>query len=645
MKFKIEKELTVKNPAMQLGFVILENLELKAGAEDKIEDNLLNVHEVIASEYFSQAEIDGNPEVAAFLKGFQDLGLSEGVVSLKSMLEIIALKGKKLVLGHPLIDFYNSFVLRESLPAGAYDLDRVVGDVILRASYNEDKFKQLNKDEYKQVGETVVFADSEEVLCTNWVHKQSDTHKIRPRTKYVMFRLESCALSESEFVAKLKKFESELKDLFEFDALESIHLNKDNLEDEIKLSKEAETRRFRFVEYTEILTRGVSDVIVEEELMQDLIEGKKLRIKHGVDPTTSDLHLGYAVNYEKMRAFQERGHQIVFLIGTFTGRFGDPTDKSESRKMRDKKQVEELAKNYLKQLARILDIKKVEVVYNADWFDKMSAEDILRLMSEFTVARMLERDMFQKRIKDGKEIGLHEIVYPLLQGYDSVEIKSDLTVIGTDQTFNELQARPLQKFRGQKPQNVIAMKLLVGTDGTQKMSQSLGNYVGFDDTPEDKFGKLMSIPDHLILTYFEAITRLPMTEIRHIEAELKAGVNPRDIKMKLAMEVVTAYDGEKAALKAKEAFINIFQKGGIPDEIAEYKLEDKEMDLRKVLVESGLLSSSSDAGRMIKQGAVKIDGEKVGDSYYQFKLENLKDPSVNKFLVQVGKRKFIYIVL
>lgn len=388
-------------------------------------------------------------------------------------------------------------------------------------------------------------------------------------------------------------------------------------------------------EIQELLTRGVADVIVREDLEKKLKAKKKLRIKHGVDPTTSDLHLGYAVIYEKLRRFQELGHTIVFLIGGFTGRFGDPTDKNETRKMRDKADVDTLAKNYLKQLGKILDLSKVEVRNNADWYDKMSAEDLLRIMSEFSVAQMLERDMFQNRIKDGKRIGLHEIVYPVLQGYDSVELKSDLTVIGTDQIFNELQARVCQGSRSMPLQDLIAMRILVGLDGKQKMSQSLGNYIAFNDAPDEMYGKIMSIPDSLIFEYFELVTRLPMAEIQELKAEMESGKNPRDYKMRLGREIVSIYHGKEAVKSAEAAFINQFQKKEIPDDIPVKKLkgEQKVMD---VMVNEKMCGSKSEARHLIEGGGVKIDGEKVSDINAVLPQSDL--------VLQVGKRKFLKVV-
>ncbi|OIO53393.1 tyrosine--tRNA ligase [Candidatus Peregrinibacteria bacterium CG1_02_41_10] len=385
----------------------------------------------------------------------------------------------------------------------------------------------------------------------------------------------------------------------------------------------------------EVLSRGVEEIVVEKALREKMQSGRVLRVKHGVDPTTSDLHLGHAVNYEKLRQFQELGHKIVFLIGSFTARFGDPTDKSETRKMRDKKEVEAMAKNYIGQLGRLLDISKLEIRYNGEWYDQMNAEELLHLMSEFTVARMLERDMFQERIKEGRGIGLHEPVYPVLQGYDSVMLESDLTVVGRDQKFNELQARPLQETRGQKPQDVVCMPLLVGTDGKKKMSQSLGNYVALNDDPKDKYGKIMSLPDELIFDYFTLLTRLSLKEIEELKQELKQGKNPRDCKMRLGREIVQIYDGLSAAQEAERCFVSVVQNKEKPEEIEEYKLKES-LNLVDVLVNAGMVDSKSAARRLIEQGGVKVNDQKVEDVNLIIKPEGQ--------VIQAGKRKFVKIV-
>lgn len=381
-----------------------------------------------------------------------------------------------------------------------------------------------------------------------------------------------------------------------------------------------------------VLSRGVQEIVVEKVLRKKLLSGQQLRVKHGVDPTSKDLTLGHAVVYEKMRQLQELGHKIVFLIGSFTGRFGDPTDKNKARDLRSKEEVLAIGKDYVKQLGKILDIDKIELRDNGEWYDKFSAEDLLKLMSKFTVARMLERDMFKKRIQTGKEINMHEPVYPILQGYDSVELKSDLTVIGLDQKFNELQARPLQEEAGQPPQDLIMMPLLIGTDGVNKMSQSLGNYIGIIDSPNEQFGKIMSIPDKLIYSYFELCTRVSTEKLAEVEEQLKSDTNPRDIKIRLAKEIVTIYHGVKVAESTAEEFINIFSNKQKPTSIPEHKFI-KNATIIEILANSKLVSSKSEARRLIDQ-----DGVKVNDRAVKTWGEN----SFNKGdIIQVGKRRFI----
>lgn len=387
----------------------------------------------------------------------------------------------------------------------------------------------------------------------------------------------------------------------------------------------------------ELLTRGVSEIVIRKDLEEKLRSGKKLRVKHGVDPTTKDLHLGHSVIYKKLRKFQDLGHIVIFLIGSFTARFGDPTDKTAVRTMRSKEEVMEMAKNYIKQIGKILDVKKLEIRYNGEWFDEMSAEELLRLMSEFTVARMLERDMFEERMKEGKDIGLHEPVYPVLQAYDSVMLKSDLTVIGNDQKFNELQARPMQKSRGQIPQDVMIMPLLIGTDGKRKMSQSLGNYIGFEDPPEEQYGKIMSLPDELILQYFELCTDVTLAEIQKMKKAMKEGENPKQFKMRLGREIATLYHDAASAKKAEESFVRVFQKGEIPEKIEVKKVGKGEWKIVDLLVEIGLAPSKSEARRLIQQSGIKVNNEKISDENMQITLGS------EPVLFQAGKRRFLKI--
>ena len=388
----------------------------------------------------------------------------------------------------------------------------------------------------------------------------------------------------------------------------------------------------------EILTRGVEGIIKKESLIKKLKSGRRLRVKHGIDPTTKDLHIGYAVVYEKLRLLQEMGHQIVFLIGDFTGRFGDPTQRLEIRKLRNKKEVLALSKKYFKQIGKLLDLNKTEIRYNSEWYDKMSAEELLKIMSSFTTMRMLERDMFQERIKKGQDIRLHEPVYPVLQGYDSVMLKSDLTVNGADQIFNELQGRKLQEEFNQPPQDILMVKLLIGTDGRQKMSQSLGNYIGIIEKAGDQYGKIMSIPDNIICHYFELATGIPIKEIEKIKEGLETDkVKPQEAKSKLAREIVSVYHGKKRALIVEEEFNRVFREKKLPAKIPEIQIKERYLNILEFLMKIKLIPSKSEAKRLILQKGIKISG-KVQENWQE--TIQIKKGMV----VQAGKRKFVKIV-
>jgi len=388
------------------------------------------------------------------------------------------------------------------------------------------------------------------------------------------------------------------------------------------------------------LKRGCDEILVEAELVERLKTGKPMRIKAGFDPTAPDLHLGHTVLINKLRQFQDLGHEVLFLIGDFTGMIGDPTGKSATRPPLTVEQVEENAKTYQQQIFKILDKDKTTVMFNSSWMNKMSPADLIQLAAKHTVARMLERDDFNKRYHSGQPIAIHEFLYPLIQGYDSVEMKSDVELGGTDQKFNLLVGRELQKHYGQKPQVVMTMPLLEGTDGVNKMSKSLGNYIGIDEAPDEIFGKLMSISDDLMWRYFELLSFRPLSEIEGFKQQVDDGANPRDIKFLLAEEIIARFHSEVEATKSRENFIARFQKGAMPDDIDEIELTavDGEMPIANLLKEAGLVNSTSDAYRMIKQGAVKIDGKKV-DS------RDLKIKAGSEHIYQVGKRRFAKVKL
>jgi tyrosyl-tRNA synthetase len=388
------------------------------------------------------------------------------------------------------------------------------------------------------------------------------------------------------------------------------------------------------------LNRGADEVLVQAELQKKLEEGRPLRIKAGFDPTAPDLHLGHTVLINKLKQFQDFGHEVLFLIGDFTGMIGDPTGKNVTRKPLTREEVLDNAKTYQEQVFKILDPAKTQVVFNSSWMNAMSPAELIQLAAKHTVARMLERDDFHKRYKGGQPIAIHEFLYPLIQGYDSVVMKADVELGGTDQKFNLLMGRHLQETYGQKPQVVITMPILEGLDGVQKMSKSLNNYVGIADSPDDMFGKLMSISDELMWRYFELLSFRSEDEVGSWRGACDAGANPRDFKVKLALEIIERFHDVSAANKAKENFEARFQRGAIPDEMdeLEFHAPDGGYAIANLLKDAGLTESTSESMRMIKQGAVKIDGERLVDA-------RVSILAGSEHVYQVGKRKFARIRL
>ena len=388
------------------------------------------------------------------------------------------------------------------------------------------------------------------------------------------------------------------------------------------------------------LERGTEEILVKAELVEKLKKGRPLRIKVGFDPTAPDLHVGHTVIIHKMRQFQELGHQVIFLIGDFTGRIGDPTGKSATRPPLTEDQVNQNATTYKEQVFKILDPDKTEVAFNSTWMGKMSSAEMIQLAAKQTVARMLERDDFSKRYKSNQPIAIHEFLYPLVQGYDSVALRADVEMGGTDQKFNLLVGRELQRMYGQEQQVVITLPLLEGLDGVNKMSKSLGNYIGITDAPNDMFGKIMSVSDELMWRYFDLLSFRPLTEIKKLRQDVADGFNPRDVKFLLADELITRFHTKAAAVAAQEDFITRFQKGALPDELPELSIETEtaELPIANLLKNAGLVESTSEALRMIQQGGVKIDGVKVED-------RNLLISKGTVAVIQVGKRKFAKVTL
>jgi tyrosyl-tRNA synthetase len=393
-------------------------------------------------------------------------------------------------------------------------------------------------------------------------------------------------------------------------------------------------------ESLELIRRGSDEILLEQDLVERLKAGKPLRVKAGFDPTAPDLHLGHTVLLNKMRHFQDLGHEVLFLIGDFTGMIGDPSGKNETRPPLTREQVQENAITYKKQVFKVLDENKTKVMFNSEWMDKFTSADMIRLASHYTVARMLERDDFHTRYTNEQSIAIHEFLYPLIQGYDSVAMKADIELGGTDQKFNLLMGRELQKHFNQKPQIVLTLPLLVGLDGVKKMSKSLGNYIGIDESPDAMFGKVMSISDETMWVYFELISFRSLAEIQQFRHDVANGLNPRDVKFRLAQEIVARFYDAKTGQQEQDNFIAQFQKGAMPDEIPDVHLQaDKEgLLIANVIKMAGLTESTSDAIRMIQQGAVKIDGERVSEKNHMLK-------SGQTVVLQVGKRRYARIIL
>lgn len=388
------------------------------------------------------------------------------------------------------------------------------------------------------------------------------------------------------------------------------------------------------------LARGTDEILPEDGLKLKLQKGRPLVVKAGFDPTAPDLHIGHTVLINKMRQFQEYGHEVVFLIGDFTGMIGDPSGKNSTRPPLSEKEIADNARTYESQIFKILDADRTRVEFNSTWMSKLGAAGMIRLASQHTVARMLERDDFSKRYAAGQPIAIHEFLYPLVQGYDSIALKADVELGGTDQKFNLLVGRQLQQSSGMEPQVVMTTPLLEGLDGLNKMSKSLGNYIGITEPPDEMFGKIMSVSDELMWRYYDVLSFRPLDELMGLKKQVAGGRNPRDVKFELAEEIVSRFHDQKAAAQAKAEFIARFQKGEMPEDIAEVHVASKDgrLGIASLLKEAGLVSSNSEAFRLIQQGAVRIDGDRVAD-------RGLELPAGSAHVFQVGKRKFAKVLL
>jgi len=387
----------------------------------------------------------------------------------------------------------------------------------------------------------------------------------------------------------------------------------------------------------ELLSRGVEQIIVKESLAKKLKSDKRLRVKLGVDPTSPKIHLGHSVILRKLRDFQDLGHQAIFLVGDFTAQIGDPSDKLSARKSLSRKEIQGNMKKYKEQVGKILDLSRVEIRYNSEWHSKMDFAELFEVMSRFTVNQMLERDMFQERMKKKKPLWIHELMYPILQGYDSVALRADVELGGTDQTFNMLAARTVQPYYQQRPQDIMTTSLIEGTDGQKKMSKSVGNTIDLDDSPQEMFGKVMSLPDHLIIKYFTLLTNASLNEINEFTRDLKSGKNPKGYKVKLALELVSMYHNKEKALGAETEFNRVFKEKKPPIKIPKHHLKKESYKVIDLMVETGLAPSKSEARRLVEQGGVQLNRVPVKDWDGVVVIKE-------GVILKVGKRRFVKLV-
>lgn len=639
MKFSIHPQVLKQLPEIKLGFLVIHNINIEQNATKmakKLEKAIQD-----ARKKYSPEDLENIKDIKEWHKYLEKAGVDwkKHHVSIESILKRLVVDQKDIGSINPLVDLYNSISISTLTPMGAYNLDQTYGDLSLHFAQGKEIYHPLSGKnvEHCEEGE-LIFSDENESMCRYWVHKQSKTHRITPYTRNIIFRVEGIAKSDKEFEKVMQLLEKEIHENFHPEKIVMHVADKNN--PSFNFEKPEADATELLIE--KVLNRGTAEVIVREDLERKLREaaktGKKMRIKLGIDPTGSDLHIGHMVVIKKLKEFQDLGHHILLLFGNFTGQLGDPTGKIETRKSKTQKELEENAKYYIKQASKVLDVKNIEVVWNADWLAKLNFADVLGIASTFTVSQMLERDMFQERIKKNFPIGVQEFMYPLMQGYDSVALQADVEIGGTDQTFNLLAGRTIQSAFGQEPQNILTVPILEGLDGKIKMGKTTGNYIGVNESAKEMYGKTMSIPDNMILRYFELATDLALSEITKIQRELDNGANPRDLKMRLAREIVTFYHSKKEAQKAEEEFIKQFREGELPQDMPTFKLANLkgETNIVKILQTTELVASGSEARRMIEGGGVKVNGEKVQDIHQEFELQP-------QTVIQVGKRKFIEI--
>lgn len=637
MKFTLSKEILDKFPKASIGCLVVKNIDTSGknlSAKDETYQVLWDQIEKTAVETL-RTEIDTIKEVKEWHDALTMAGFDpdEDAASHTALIRRIK-AGKEIPSIHPLVNIYNTISLRHKTPLGGHDIDRIDGDIIVGPNTKELPFIEMGSSKKTAISKSeIVYADSSSVLTRKWVWRQSDTSKITDKTTSFFVPIDDLGNRTPEEIkqialdikALVQKYAATDQTEFMYDIINS----KTNTIDLNKLPKLTGTSKTKIIHtqpikrdpeiIRKLTTRAVETIVPSTKMLENmLLSGRRLRVYQGFDPTAPTLHIGHSAGMRKLRYFQQLGHHVIFLIGDFTGRIGDPTDKSSARQKLTKEQVEENLKLYIKQASRILDFKDkqnpVEILYNSHWLDKMSFADVVELAAEFTVQQMLKRDMFQERLKEDRPIYIHEFMYPLMQGYDSVEMNIDVEVGGNDQMFNMICGRDLVLKRLNKEKVVLPNKLLTDPTG-KKMGKSEGNMIMLNDTPEDIYGKVMAYTDGMICPAYEILTEVPMEEIKQMVKDMKAEkVNPMDLKKRLAFLITSEHKGEKAAKKAEGYFESVFQNKGQEAEIPTIQVSEKEARIIDLIVKfAKFTNSNSQAKRLIKQGAVSIDDKKIND--------------------------------
>lgn len=653
MQFSVATPVFQKFPNYCVGGVIAAGVDNKRGVAEAY--RLLQEAVVYARQQLGATPVAEQPYVVVWREALRaaDIKPSQYPSSIEALLKRVA-KDETPPDINAAVNLANAVSLRYQLPLGGHDLERLEGNFTVRPAHAADIFSPREGGEGQIETVTpgeIVYVDEAEVRTRRWVWRQGRKAQISQPSQYIFFPIDGfVGLNETEVKAAAQELAALLTTHLGA-VCQTFFIDKNNTVVEWEVPTMSDNGNSKSVPalvlnqkrapdaIDELLTRGVAEIITREELEKKLRSGQQLRVKLGIDPTGPRIHIGRSVALHKLRQFQELGHQIVLIIGSFTAQIGDASDKNATRPMLTRAQVEANLQTYRLQIAKILDESKVEWHYNSDWFDQMNFQQGIELMSKFTVAQMIERESFSERFHNGKPISLQEIVYPILQGYDSVKIQADVELGGTDQLFNLMTGRQMQEAAGQPPQSVLMNVMINGVDG-RKMSTSEGNGLYIDEEPRQQYAQMMRTIDEQIIPYFEVITDLPLSEIETMRGELDAGTNPMKLKKRLAWTLVQMYHGQAAADEAQREFEQVHQKGELPENIREWTPPTNKLEwsLPDLLVETGLASGKNEAKRMAGEGGVKLDGNKLEDPRAKVRLQD-------GMVVQRGNRHFIKIKL